>query len=242
LIDLPTSNRSTWSAELISQGSEVPSSVVLVQGSSSEKLIVRLPANTSGPVRISKVQSHLEAKIPTQMKGPSLETEVFPIHDATTLASMHPTVFACASCSLPLVRTGTPEEPSRSVSYFDLPSDHWAEFVESWICHRDLPLSPSYTRRGRQEIQPSALKILVGGSHILCHQSLVHEEDLSPSSPIKVGEAVFLSFIFHLSGPEESCHRPCSIGGLLSRTTFPLCERLTHRHHRVRGKLWIGGE
>ena len=224
LIDLPASHRSTWSAELVAQDSGKGSSnVVLVRGSLSEKLFVRLPASASGPVRISKVQSRLEAKIPVQVEASSLDTEVSPIHDAATLTSMHPAAFVCASCSLPLVKAGTPEEPSRSVSYFDLPSDHWAEFVESWICHRDVPLSPSYTKRGRQEIQPTALKILVGGSHILCHQSLVHEENLSPSSPIKVGEAVFLSrYVFHCSGPKESCHRLHSIGGLISLATFLL--------------------
>ncbi|KAF8331278.1 HECT-like ubiquitin-conjugating enzyme-binding-domain-containing protein [Cantharellus anzutake] len=183
LVDVPLSPQTAWTAEVISRGSgESCSSTVLIRGGPSEKFFVSLPANAYlGPVGIRRVQNHLEAKIPLH-KDLAPDSDFSPIHDAAALTSLQPTSFICASCSLPLVKTAVPEESSRSVSYSDLPSDHWAEFIESWMCHKDLHLSESYTKRGRQGVEPSTSKILVGGSHMLCHQRLVHEENLSSSS------------------------------------------------------------
>ena len=52
--------------------------------------------------------------------------------------------FICASCSLPLVHA------AKVARYRDLPSEHWAELVDAWMCHADLKLHEQ-VRRGSKE-------------------------------------------------------------------------------------------
>ena len=102
--------------------------------------------------------------------------------DATHLTSLQPTSFICASCSLALVHppsnsTATsPTSPSSTSSspliFRDLPSEHWEEFLESWMCHGDQRLNDSVIAQG-QGFCPEKGHALVGGSYVLFEESSV---------------------------------------------------------------------
>lgn len=105
--------------------------------------------------------------------------------DAVQLKRLNPTSFICASCSLPLVQS------SKLSRYDDLPSEHWAELLEAWMCHSDQRLSDRialYTTG----LWPAPGQALVGGSYILFNDSSLVASNFRCSKPSKV------SFCFSL--------------------------------------------
>ncbi|KAH9936022.1 HECT-like ubiquitin-conjugating enzyme-binding-domain-containing protein [Amylocystis lapponica] len=94
--------------------------------------------------------------------------------DAAQLSAHSPTSFICASCSLPLVQC------ARLRDYKDLPSEHWAELVDAWMCHSDQKLHEHVTKHTTEGFWPSDGHALVGGSYILLEESLVVKNNLSP--------------------------------------------------------------
>jgi ubiquitin-protein ligase E3 D len=91
-----------------------------------------------------------------------------PLIDASSLESTLPTSFACASCSLPLAQGG-----ARIANYRDLPSEHWAELLDAWMCHTDQTLHAHASERAARGFEPTLGTVLVGGSYLLFHQENV---------------------------------------------------------------------
>ena len=89
--------------------------------------------------------------------------------DAAHLTSLQPSSFICASCSLALVH---PPAPSSTLIFRDLPSEHWAELLESWMCHADQRLNEDVMRQG-QGFCPEIGHALVGGSYVLFEDTSV---------------------------------------------------------------------
>jgi ubiquitin-protein ligase E3 D len=164
--------------------------------SGGERLVVKCGASTSAPLALParvvpgkrevKVQGgHLEVKLEC-VSGPvndhvssSGDTPGTGLLDALQLKALNPTSFICASCSLPLVKS------SKLSRYDDLPSEHWAELLEAWMCHSDQRLSDriaSYTTG----LWPSPGQALVGGSYILFESSsLVSNFRCSEASKVR---------------------------------------------------------
>ena len=77
---------------------------------------------------------------------------------------------------MPLVRTGP------DAQWDDLPSEHWAELVDAWMCHGDMALNERVARHARG-MWPRDGQVLVGGSYVLVGARDVVQEGL------RVGEA-----------------------------------------------------
>ncbi|OBZ67871.1 Serine/threonine-protein kinase SRPK [Grifola frondosa] len=108
-----------------------------------------------------------------------LSSSSTPLLDATQLLASHPTAFICPSCSLPLVQS------SRINDYKDLPSEHWAELVDAWMCHSDQKLHEHVKKHSSEGFWPTKDQALVGGSYILFDESAIeHEFKDGPSSVI----------------------------------------------------------
>lgn len=139
----------------------------------STSSFLRLPARVAPGKKDVKVDGqHFQIKLAA---SPSTATSVpSPLLDATRLMQDRPTSYICASCSLPLVHC------SRMQDYRDLPSEHWAELVDAWMCHSDQKLHEHVTRHSNEGFWPTPEYALVGGSYLLFEQSVVMKQHLWP--------------------------------------------------------------
>ncbi|KAG7095414.1 hypothetical protein E1B28_006163 [Marasmius oreades] len=146
-----------------------------------DKLVIKSGPNTSLPLLLPgrvtpgkkevKVQSgHYEIKLATLPSPRPLEHR--PLLDATQLSEKKPTSFICASCSLPLVHS------SKGYRYRDLPSEHWEELVDAWMCHSAQKLHEDVTKRSKEGFWPEPSCALVGGSYILFEESAINKDNV----------------------------------------------------------------
>ncbi|KAG8705337.1 hypothetical protein FRC08_001713 [Ceratobasidium sp. 394] len=124
-----------------------------------------------------------------------------PLLDSEQLCACRPSSFVCASCSLPVVN-GTASGTTR---YNDLPSEHWAELLDAWMCHPDQQVSAEIAKRA-EGFWPASDQVLVGGGYLLFDASMVNEtglvdavDQVSLGSRFSCGRLDSVSFDFHLS-------------------------------------------
>ncbi|KAJ6612696.1 HECT-like ubiquitin-conjugating enzyme-binding-domain-containing protein [Mycena sp. CBHHK59/15] len=155
---------------------------LVVKSGSHTSLPLCLPGRTTPGKQHLRVQSgHYEIKLSTIPAGAS-DPSSFPLLDATQLSAAGPTSFICASCSLPLVQS------SKLTGYKDLPSDHWEELVDAWMCHTDQKLNEQIMRHGKGGFWPEVGQALVGGSYILFEEGSMVKTHLCPADDTKRGE------------------------------------------------------
>jgi hypothetical protein len=151
-----------------------------------------LPARTQACAQDVRVQGlHYEVKIAAQ-DPQSPRVDPLPLLDAEQLRERAPTTFICASCSLPLVHG------SRVTRYDDLPSEHWAELVDAWMCHNDQALNAQVARHAKG-FWPQSGQALVGGSYILFDKSAAVSANLRPMEKPKVGLSLKCSLVISVA-------------------------------------------
>ncbi|KAJ7104491.1 HECT-like ubiquitin-conjugating enzyme-binding-domain-containing protein [Mycena belliarum] len=174
-------------AEVLPAGGDPDSSTggdyLVVKSGRHTSLPLCLPGRTAPGKKQLRVQgSHYEMKLTTLPSTAPSETTSAPLLDATQLSTVNPTSFICASCSLPLVQS------SKIQTYKDLPSDHWEELVDAWMCHSDQKLNEHVMKHGRGGFWPEVGQALVGGSYILFEESSMTKNHLCPANETKRGE------------------------------------------------------
>jgi hypothetical protein len=174
-------------ASIASDTNDIPDGVesaLVLRSGSVESLPLALPARTQpGPQEVRVQGLHYEVKIATlDAHSPRVE-EPLPLLDAEQLHSRAPTTFICSSCSLPLVHG------ARITRYDDLPSEHWAELVDAWMCHTDQTLNAQVARHARG-FWPRSGQALVGGSYILFDKSAAVSANLRTVEKPKVRHPV----------------------------------------------------
>ena len=138
---------------------------------------LRLPTRvTPGKKEVQVAGHHFQVKL-CVLPGSANESGSTPsVHstliDASRLSAMHPTSYICASCSLPLVHA------SQLRDYRDLPSEHWAELVDAWMCHSDQKLHDHVQKHSSQGFWPTEGQALVGGSYLLFEQSAMSAHNI----------------------------------------------------------------
>ena len=159
-----------------SSSADERSRLMLKCGPSTSPLL-SLPAPVSPGIKDVKVTGqYYEVKLPVTTPPPSPLDGPAALLDATQLSSLSPTSFVCASCSLPLVQA------SRLHEYRDLPSEHWAELVDAWMCHTDQRLHEHVKKHSAEGFWPQAGEALVGGSYILLEESATVQSNLWPAN------------------------------------------------------------
>ncbi|KAI9567457.1 HECT-like ubiquitin-conjugating enzyme-binding-domain-containing protein [Boletus coccyginus] len=170
-----------------SPSSSAPSGVPLAEvlpstssGTYGDCLFLRLAGTPSPPLALpvpvvpgSKTvlsrSGHWEVKASCFQSGVlPKENEDVALLPASELASFFPTSYVCSSCSLPLV----PVPPMR---YRDLPSEHWEELIDAWMCHPEgqtLAKTGMHGSDGNGKengfgFWPTRDEALVGGSYVL---------------------------------------------------------------------------
>ncbi|KAH0826560.1 HECT-like ubiquitin-conjugating enzyme-binding-domain-containing protein [Lanmaoa asiatica] len=170
-----------------SSSSPAPSGVPLAEvlpstssGTYGDCLFLRLAGTPSPPLALpvpvvpgSKTvlsrSSHWEVKASCYQNGvPPKESDDVALLPASELASLSPLSYTCSSCSLPLVS-------APPTQYRDLPSEHWEELIDAWICH---PEGQTLAKTGMHGADgngkgngfgfwPTRDEALVGGSYVL---------------------------------------------------------------------------
>ena len=138
---------------------------------------LRLPARvTPGKKEVQVAGQHFQVKLSVLPGSANEFGSTASVHstlmDASRLSAMHPTSYVCASCSLPLVHA------SQLRDYRDLPSEHWAELVDAWMCHSDQKLHEHVQKHSSQGFWPTEGQALVGGSYFLFEQSVVSAHNI----------------------------------------------------------------
>lgn len=177
----------------------------------STSSFLRLPARVAPGKKDVKVDGqHFQIKLAA---SPSTATSVpSPLLDATRLMQDRPTSYICASCSLPLVHC------SRMQDYRDLPSEHWAELVDAWMCHSDQKLHEHVTRHSNEGFWPTPEYALVGGSYLLFEQSVVMKQHLWPEEEYPERKVSRLPSVhFHITAGHREGRRWIFTNGCLRR-------------------------
>ena len=178
----------------LDQSSEQGDQLVIKCGPHTSRPLSLPACTTPGKKEVRPQNTHFEIKLPTtDSKSPfsDINGQPAPLLDATQLSSINPTSFLCASCSLPLIQS------SKVGTYRDLPSEHWEELVEAWMCHSDQKLY--VTKNGKRGFWPSPGQALVGGSYILFEKSAMNRNNFhmkeEPAVRFFLGSR-FLFFLF----------------------------------------------
>ncbi|EIW54928.1 uncharacterized protein TRAVEDRAFT_30892 [Trametes versicolor FP-101664 SS1] len=178
---------------------EERSRLLLKCGASTSPLLA-LPAPVSPGVKEVKVMGQFhEIKLAVTAPPPSPVDASPALLDATQLSFVAPTSFVCASCSLPVVHG------ARLHEYRDLPSEHWAELVDAWMCHSDQRLHDHVQQHSRDGFWPREGQALVGGSYILFEESAIVHSNMWPTTDEDYK-------------PEDGWHRTrCICGAIIGR-------------------------
>lgn len=80
-----------------------------------------------------------EAAQPTRIRS---DLEFIPPYSALDFRTHRPATLACVECAAQLA------DLSRVSKYNDLPSEHWAELLDAWMCHQDQSLSAELIAKG----------------------------------------------------------------------------------------------
>ncbi|KAG0741520.1 hypothetical protein G6F23_007521 [Rhizopus arrhizus] len=94
---------------------------------------------------------------------------------STSIMNKESQKHVCKICQSPLFETNT------EYKYKDLPSEHWYELVESWICHEEKP-EEHKTRMKPILARPKL--ILVGSTYFLIHPSDVIQNTIEMDSVV----------------------------------------------------------
>lgn len=187
----------------------------------SNRLIIKCGSQTSMPLALPghvhcgkkemRAQSgHYEIKL-TTIPSTTPSPQPAPLLDAVQLSDWNPTTFVCDSCSLPVVHS------SKISQYRDLPSEHWQELVDAWMCHPDQKLHDQVVQSGSKGFWPESGQALVGGSYILFEESAVSKTNIHARHSLKV------SFILYFRTIKKA-----GVGLYLPMTVRLLCKPPCH--------------
>lgn len=165
------------------------SRLVVKAGSQRSQPLVLPREVVTGKAEVRSQNGHFEVKLATSTSSSATSAQHTPLLDATQLGDIHPTSFICSSCSLPIVQS------SRISQYRDLPSEHWQELVDAWMCHADQKLHDD-VKKNSKGFWPKPGEALVGGSYILFEESVITKSNLHPSAVKKVSPISSLC-LFH---------------------------------------------
>ncbi|GAA5966092.1 hypothetical protein JCM3765_002602 [Sporobolomyces pararoseus] len=104
-----------------------------------------------------------EVKLVTIPPSPTKSRADLEVHvplSTSELRESMPVSFVCSNCHTELV------DSSKIARYNALPSEHWAELLDAWMCHPDQTLSQDLVSKGKG-IKPRTDEGLVGTSYVL---------------------------------------------------------------------------
>jgi hypothetical protein len=146
--------------------------VVLRKDDLSLRIPMPVPIYPEQSVPLVSHGSYLEAKlasVPLASFAPTLISSVSHPLSATELRQLDPCGFCCTSCDREIASIATGS--SSDERFKDLPSEHWAEMMEVWMCHDDPGFTARLAAQTKEGFWPIKGKVLVGGSYVLVNSA-----------------------------------------------------------------------
>ncbi|KAK4686057.1 ubiquitin-protein ligase E3 D, partial [Tremellales sp. Uapishka_1] len=149
------------------------------------------------------------AALPTTSSGSisSLNTHLTHALSSPELRDYQPRSLECAICHHRIA------DLAGERIYKDLPSEHWAEMMEIWMCHNDPSFTAQLAKHTKDGFWPTAGTILVGSSYLLVHSSEIDCTDLVVQNAPNVSD-LFVDF--------QSLLPPCNLRAIRRPSSFPL--------------------
>jgi hypothetical protein len=229
----------------IEADSDANEEATLVSKSNTSGIRINLPvAITPGQkVALAALHFHLEAKlasIPISPSAPvsSLNTMITQALCASDLRKMQPKIICCTTCDREIA-----ELPS-TCAFKDLPSEHWAEMMEVWMCHADPGFTAQISAQTKDGFWPSTGTVLVGGSYLLLKEEYARNHNLNVEST-SVSLSPFQSwplFKHLLSPPGLQEGRRHSLTGGLARSRVshsPKLLQVSSMRYTIKGQAGV---
>ncbi|WWC60136.1 uncharacterized protein I303_102700 [Kwoniella dejecticola CBS 10117] len=142
----------------------------------SVRIALPTPIQPGQSVSFTPQSLHLEAKLVAQ-PIPASAVSLLPSYplSAPDLRTIRPKVICCTSCERELA--SLPLE-NLEQAYKDLPSEHWAEMMEVWMCHNDPSFTARLSERTKEGFWPQNGGVLVGGSYLLIGHERINETNI----------------------------------------------------------------
>lgn len=131
-------------------------------------------------VELAAVDDGYEARLTVALGSPALERPDLEIRTplmADELRSSMPTSYRCSVCDVELVQAAS------ITRYNALPSEHWAELIDAWMCHQDQALSDDLIAKGKG-IKPRPDEGLVSNTYLLFPSNLVRNCDVQAEKQV----------------------------------------------------------
>ena len=161
---LASLSNEAWSA-MSTNGSELQLSkgLMITPGHSLIRLTstaVQHAANAK-PLDFCFKNDHHELRLPTADASHSTrqreDLEIVVPYTAKDFRHHKPSSFICASCGMQVA------DLSAVTRYNDLPSEHWAELLDAWMCHQDQSISEELIVKGNN-IWPKSNQALLSST------------------------------------------------------------------------------
>lgn len=148
---------------------------------SALRILLPCPVQAYYSVSLSTANLHLEAKLPapsTPASSSSISVSAITTHalSASELRRARPATICCARCDRGIAGTATASTADNG--YRDLPSEHWAEMMEVWMCHQDETCSARLAKMHQEGFWPTRGHVLVGSSYLLLNHDDVKRSDV----------------------------------------------------------------
>lgn len=150
----------------------------------SIKLPTEVAANQSGTIEYPpSAGDHVGVRLRGPASRPAPTTLSLPRSylSAAHLQSHCAEHLACSTCSTPVVNC------TAQSTYTALPSEHWEELIDSWMCHGDQLLNASVTR-GKEGLEDgSKLKageVRVADGYLVCPAEMVVSDTITASGKV----------------------------------------------------------
>ncbi|KAG9021446.1 hypothetical protein FRB95_002096 [Tulasnella sp. JGI-2019a] len=109
------------------------------------------------------------AQIPVDLFKDEISSPYENLLDSTHISSLQPTSFICVSCPRPIVTC------VNVTRYVDLPSEHWTELMDAWMCHAEQKLTDAIMKTAGGGFWPKDGIVLIGGNYLLVDEANVAE-------------------------------------------------------------------
>jgi hypothetical protein len=180
------------------------SEATITSSKNNVSLRISLPSavHPSQSRALATVDGHLETRLsalPTHpISSTSLNTVLTPALSAPNLRALAPSALCCTACDREVAdvsRVSKRGQYEGGGGFKDLPSEHWAEMMEIWMCHTDPGFTAEITRKTKDGFWPVGGTVLVGGSYLLVDASEVKHVNMRVESVSSTVSSPIISYI-----------------------------------------------